>query len=143
LETYLEVAQEPLKLGQQGRTGMDIHCTPPFSQEDNLLVHASFFRLASSASVGFSRANEPVLTSPGKQALALAEGNRIDFQTKLVNQVLLLVEITERGRSKYEAAMQLREEWANRIASSTTLQELKTTVAVMRILRKRLQEEEG
>jgi hypothetical protein len=36
VETYLEVAQEPLKLGQRGRTGMDIHGTPPFSQEDNL-----------------------------------------------------------------------------------------------------------
>jgi hypothetical protein len=36
VETHLEAAQEPLKLGQRVRTGMDIHGAPPFSEEDNL-----------------------------------------------------------------------------------------------------------
>jgi hypothetical protein len=30
------VTQEPLKLGQRVRTGMDIHGTPPFCEEDSL-----------------------------------------------------------------------------------------------------------
>src|SRR5918996_4196192 len=36
VETHLEAAQEPLKLGQRVRTGTDIHGTPPFCEEDNL-----------------------------------------------------------------------------------------------------------
>jgi DNA-binding MarR family transcriptional regulator len=73
----------------------------------------------------------------------LAEEGLAEFVPNPNHRRAYLVKITERGRSKYEAAMQLQGEWANRIASSTTLPELKTTVAVMRTLRKRLEEEEG
>jgi DNA-binding MarR family transcriptional regulator len=85
------------------------------------------------------------LTRQSVQRIAniLAEEGLTEFVPNPNHRRAYLVKITERGHSKYKAAMQLQGEWANRIASSTTLQELKTTVAVIQTLRRRIEEEEG